>query len=345
MHRTATPQKISRRQLLQHMITLSVLSALPLTVLAQIVTRKPPRSPFGAHSTAEEVTEGIDLSGQTIAITGANSGLGYETMRVLALRGAHVIGIARTRAKAEKACASIRGNAQPEFLDLADWGSVAECAGRIRAMNIPLDGLITNAGVMALPELELVNGVERQFAINHLGHFILINQLLDTVLSAPQGRFTILSSLAHRRAKNGIEFDNLDGSKHYEPWTAYGVSKLANALCARELARRLSPTSATANSVHPGVINTGLVKHLPSWQQWAAKYLGWMFMKDIHEGAATTCYVATSPQLVGVRGFYFADCNVSEGETPYVYDDAMAARLWQVSQELTRDYLPMTHDA
>ena len=336
---------LSRRQLLQYMTTLGILSALPTSLLAEILSRKPPPSPFDDNSTAEEVTAGIDLTGKTFAITGANSGLGYETMRVLTLRGAHVIGIARTQEKAEKACSTIEGETTPLFLDLAQWDSVVACADDIRALQIPLDGLITNAGVMALPERELVNGVEKQFAINHLGHFILINQLQDTVLAAPQGRFVILSSLAHRRAEKGIEFDNLDGSKHYDPWTAYGVSKLANALCARELARRIEDTNATANSVHPGVIMTNLGKHLPTWQQWAGKYLGWMFMKTIEEGAATTCYVATSPDLVGVRGFYFADCNVNEGETPYVYDDAMAAQLWQVSEDLTRDYLPVKETA
>lgn len=331
---------LSRRQLLQRMTTLGILSALPTSLLAEILTGKPPSSPFGANSTAEEVTAGIDLSGKTFAITGANSGLGYETMRVLAMRGAHVIGIARTQEKAEKACSTIEGETTPLFLDLAQWDSVVACAGDIRALHIPLDGLITNAGVMALPELELVNGIEKQFAINHLGHFILINQLQETVLAAPQGRFVILSSLAHRRAKNGIDFDNLDGSKSYDPWTAYGISKLSNALCARELARRIEHSDATANSVHPGVIMTNLAKNLPAWQQWAGKYFGWMFMKTIPEGAATTCYAATSPDLVGVRGFYFADCNVNEGETPYLHDDAMAARLWQVSETLTREYLP-----
>ena len=331
--------KYSRRQILQYMATLGVISALPASALAQIISKTPPDNPFGANSTAEEVTEGLDLSGLTIAITGANSGLGYETMRVLALRGAHIIGIARTQEKAEKSCATIEGQTTPMFLDLADWQSVVRCAEGIRAMQIPLDGLITNAGIMALPELELVNGVEKQFAINHLGHFILINQLREPILAAPQGRFTLLSSLAHRRADKGIEFDNLDGSKHYSPWNAYGVSKLANALCARELARQISHTDATANSVHPGVIKTNLVKHLPTWQQWAAKYFGWAFMKTIPEGAATTCFVATSPDLVGVRGYYFADCHIDEGKTPYLYDDAMATRLWQVSEELTHDYL------
>jgi NAD(P)-dependent dehydrogenase (short-subunit alcohol dehydrogenase family) len=166
--------------------------------------------------------------------------------------------------------------------------------------------------------------------------------LREPVLAAPQGRFTLLSSLAHRRADKGIEFDNLDGSKHYDPFTAYGVSKLANALCARELAAQISHTEATSNSVHPGVIRTNLVKNLPAWQQWGAQYLGWLFLKTIEEGAATTCYVATSPQLVDVRGFYFADCNIDKGETPYMNDDAMAAQLWRVSEELTRDYLPST---
>jgi NAD(P)-dependent dehydrogenase (short-subunit alcohol dehydrogenase family) len=329
-----------RRQILQYMATCGVLSALPASVWAQIITRQPPRSPFNSSSTAEQVTEGIDLTGLTIAITGVSSGLGYETMRVLALRGAHVIGIARTQQKAEEACAGITGHTTPMFLDLADWASIVRCADNIRALNIPLDGLITNAGIMALPELELVNGVEAQFAVNHLGHFILINQLRAQVLAAPQGRFTLLSSAAHRRAKKGIEFDNLDGSKHYDPWEAYGVSKLANALCARELAAQISHTEATANSVHPGVINTGLSKNLPAWQQWGARYFGWLFFKTLAEGAATQCYVATNPGLVDVRGFYFSDCNVDEGYTSYMHDDAMAAKLWQVSEEITRDYLP-----
>ncbi len=332
--------QFSRRQVLQYMATVGVLSALPSAVLAQIITRQPPHSRFNSSSTAEEVTEGLDLSGLTIAITGANSGLGYETMRVLALRGAHVIGIARTQDKAAEACTSVKGQTTPMFLDLADWESVVRCAESIRATNTPLDGLITNAGIMALPELQLVNGVEAQFAINHLGHFILINQLRDSVLAAPQGRFTLLSSRAHRRADKGIEFDNLDGSQGYDPWRAYGVSKLANALCARELAAQISHTDATANSVHPGIIPTNLVKNLPAWERWGAKYLGWAFLKTIPQGAATTCYVATNPALVDVRGFYFVDCNVDEGGTPYMQDDAMAKKLWQVSEDLTRDYLP-----
>ncbi len=331
-----------RRTFIQRAGLLSVMACLPASVLAQIISKTAPISPFDADSTAEQVTAGLDLAGKTYAITGANSGLGYETMRVLALRGAHVIGIARTMEKAEEACASVAGQTTPAFLDLADFESVVNCAGMIRAMDIPLDGLVCNAGIMALPERELVYGIEKQFVVNHLGHFILINQLMATVMAAPQGRFVILSSRAHRRApEEGIRFDDLAFEKNeYQSWTAYGHSKLANALCSLELARRLSGTSTTSNSVHPGVINTNLDRHMPWYMHAAETLFGWAFMKSIEEGAATQTYVATNPGLVGVNGYYFADCNPNPGDTPQMQDEAMARRLWQVSEELTRDYLP-----
>ena len=139
----------TRRDFVQGLAVMGILSSLPASILAQIATKKPPRSPFGSSSTAEEVTDGLNLDGLTFAITGCNSGLGLETMRVLALRGAHVFGIARTQEKAEKACASVQGNTTPEFLDLAEWESVVRCSERIRAMKTPLDGLIANAGIMA----------------------------------------------------------------------------------------------------------------------------------------------------------------------------------------------------
>jgi NAD(P)-dependent dehydrogenase (short-subunit alcohol dehydrogenase family) len=185
---------LDRRGFLQQAGLLAVLACVPRSVLAQIVSKTPPFSMFDADSTAEQVTQGLDLAGKTYAITGANSGLGFETMRVLALRGAHVIGIARSMDKAEEACSSVAGQTTPAFLDLGDFESVVNCASMIRALGAPLDGLICNAGIMALPERELSNGVEQQFAVNHLGHFILINQLLPTVMAAPQGRFVILSS-------------------------------------------------------------------------------------------------------------------------------------------------------
>ena len=333
---------IDRRTFVQQLGTLSVLACLPPSVLAQIISKTAPISPFDADSTAEQVTEGLDLAGKTYAITGANSGLGFETMRVLAMRGAHVIGIARSMEKAEKACSSVQGHTTPAFLDLADFESVVNCASMIRAMNTPLDGLVCNAGIMALQERELVNGMEKQFVVNHLGHFILINQLMASVMAAPQGRFVILSSAAHNRApEEGIQFDDLDFSESgYDDWTAYGHSKLANALCSLELAQRLSGTSTTSNSVHPGVINTNLGRHMPWYMRWGGKLFGWTFMKSVEEGAATQTYVATSPGLAGVNGYYFADCNPNPGETVHMQDALMAARLWELSQELTRDYLP-----
>jgi NAD(P)-dependent dehydrogenase (short-subunit alcohol dehydrogenase family) len=332
---------MNRRTFVQQAGLLSVLACLPGSVLAQIISKTPPISPFGADSTAEQVTAGLDLTGKTYAITGANSGLGYETMRVLAMRGAHVIGIARTMEKAQQACASVEGETTPAFLDLANFESVVDCAGAIRAMGIPLDGLVCNAGIMALPERELVHGVEKQFAVNHLGHFILINQLMPTVEAAPQGRFVILSSRAHRAApEEGIQFDDLAFARDYSAWTAYGHSKLANALCSLELARRLSGTSTTSNSVHPGVIDTNLGRYMPWYLHAAQTLFGWAFMKSVEEGAATQTYVATSPGLVGVNGYYFADCNPNPGDRPEMQDEAMARRLWQVSEELTRDYLP-----
>ncbi len=334
--------ELKRRTFVQRAAVLSVLACLPPAVVARIISQTPPTSPFNADSTAEEVTAGLDLAGRTYAITGANSGLGLETMRVLAMRGAHVIGIARTIEKAEQACASVEGQTTPAFLDLADFESVVNCASMIRAMNIPLDGLVCNAGIMALPERELVAGMEKQFVVNHLGHFILINQLMETVMAAPQGRFVILSSRAHRRAPDdGIQFEDLAfQNQEYSSWGAYGHSKLANALCSLELARRLSGTSTTSNSVHPGVINTNLGRHMPWYMRWGGKLLGWAFMKSIEEGAATQTYVATSPGLVGVNGYYFVDCNPDPGDTPHMQDEAMARRLWQLSEELTRDYLP-----
>jgi NAD(P)-dependent dehydrogenase (short-subunit alcohol dehydrogenase family) len=332
---------IDRRTFVQQLGTLSVLACLPPSVLAEIISKTPPTSPFDADSTAEQVTEGLDLAGKTYAITGANSGLGFETMRVLTMRGAHVIGIARSMEKAEKACSSVQGHTTPAYLDLTDFESVVNCASMIRAMNTPLDGLVCNAGIMALQERELVNGVEKQFVVNHLGHFILINQLMESVMAAPQGRFVILSSVAHKRApEGGIQFDDLDFTKSgYDNWAAYGHSKLANALCSLELARRLSGTSTTSNSVHPGVINTNLGRHMSWYMRWGSKLLGWAFMKSIEEGAATQTYVATSPGLAGVNGYYFADCNPDPGETVHMQDELMAARLWELSEELTRDYL------
>jgi len=321
---------IDRRTLLQTAVLSTLAASLPR---AWAGSPDLPVGPFGAESTAEEVTRGLDLSGMTIVVTGCNSGLGYETMRVLAMRGAHVIGTARTNEKGERACGSIDGNATPVVLELSDFDSVRACAQTIEEMDTPIDVLMCNAAIMALPELELVRGIERQFVVNHLGHFILVNSLLGTVIKADQGRIVMVSSGAHRFApKEGIDFDNLDGSQSYEGWAAYGRSKLANGLFAAELARRLEGTSVTANSLHPGVIKTNLGRHLErdDDDDDTGRY-----NKSIEQGAATQCYVATSPIITDVSGQYFVDCNPAD-PNPLMYDKALAARLWTVSEELTQ---------
>jgi NAD(P)-dependent dehydrogenase (short-subunit alcohol dehydrogenase family) len=332
----------NRRQFLLRLAILGSAAALPAQLLASIISAKPQRSAFDEDTTAAMVLEGIDLSGKTYAITGANSGLGYETMRVLTEHGARVIAIARSEQKADQAVASISGDAVPAVLDLGKFDTIVECAQSIRQLDTPLDGVICNAGIMALPERELLYGMEKQFVVNHLGHFILINQLQDLVMAAPEGRFVILSSLAHRRApETGIQFDDLALEKsEYDAWGAYGHSKLANALCSLELAQRLNGTTATSNSVHPGVINTNLGRHLPWYMRVGGALFGWTFMKSVEQGAATQTYVAAHPQVKGVNGYYFADCNVDPGETPLMQDAAMASHLWAVSQRLTRDWLP-----
>ena len=297
----------------------------------------PAASGFGFESTAEEVTAGMELSGLTALVTGCNSGLGYETMRVLTMRGAHVIGAARTMEKAETACGSVAGDTTPLVVELTDLDGIVATAEQVRTMDIPLDMLILNAGIMALPELEIVNGVEKQFAVNHLGHFLLTEHLIAQVRNARAGRVVVLSSWAHRWAKPyGIDFDNLDGNKSYDPFAAYGQSKTANGLFSRELARRLADSNATSNSLHPGVIDTNLGRHLPPRDESDAAARK-SRLKTIPQGAATTCYVATNPGLERVTGFYFVDCNMAV-PADFMQDDMKARHLWQVSEELTAAY-------
>jgi len=307
----------------------------------QVVVRPEgvPLSPFDASSTALQVTEGLDLTGKTALITGCNSGLGFETMRVLSLRGANIIGAARTLEKAETALASIDGPGTPVVCELGDLESVAACGETVRQLGQPIDMLILNAGIMALPELEQINGLEKQFFVNHIGHFTLTSHLLPLVQAAPQGRVVVVSSSGHQFApEGGIDFSNLSGEQDYAPWTAYGVSKLANGLFTLELMKRLADTPATANSIHPGIINTNLGRHFPWWQQVGAKLFGWAFMKSIEEGAATQTYVATAPALADTSGYYFADCNPLLPD-PRMLDEQQAAELWAVSEEIAAGYL------
>ncbi len=305
-----------------------------MSLLALIKSNGP--SGFGYGSTAEEVTRGLDLAGKTVLVTGCNSGLGLETLRVLALRGAHVIGTARTVEKAQAACRSVGGTSTALACELAEPASVRSCVASIKGLAVPLDAIIANAGIMALPKLELVAGFEKQFFTNHIGHFLLVTGLLDRLTS--NGRVVMLSSSLHQSAPpEGIAFDNLDGAKGYKPWTAYGQSKFANLLLAKELARRFAGTARTANAVHPGVIfDTNLKQHagIPGFISPIVVGLGnLLVLKSIPQGAATQCYAAVSPAMAAVSGKFLADCNVAKSRADG--DDAvLAKRLWDVSERI-----------
>jgi len=330
--------EITRRRLIQYSSTLAFAVLLLLAGCTQ--APDPNAGPFGKESTGEEVTEGIDLSGKTVVITGANSGLGYETMRVLAMRGAHVIGVARNMEKAKNACASVKGKTTPVACELTDFNSIVACTETIKGLNTPIDILICNAGIMELPELEQVYGMEKQFVVNYLGHFILTNRLLDQVKAAEQGRIVMLTSGRYKAAPpEGIQFDNLSGEKGYDPLTAYGQSKLAIALFSQELSRRLKGTAVTSNAVHPGIIMTNLGRHLPGWKIKLSNLIGWTFMRSVEQGVATTCYVATNPELAKVSGQMFFNCSILTPEGTHMSDRALAAKLWDETVKITKDYL------
>jgi len=313
-------------------------SKLPKTALRQGFVR----NKFDASSTAQEVTMDVDLSDKTILVTGANSGLGYETMRVLALRGAHVLAAARNSDKANKAALSISGNISPIVCELTDFESVVHCAQSVEKITNgkPLDALICNAGMMGSSDLQTVLGLEKQFVVNYLGHFLLAQRLLPLLKAAPQGRLVMVSSGLYTKApKSGIEFNNLDGSKSYDRFTAYGQSKLAMALFSAEFARRFSAENVTANALYPGVIHTNLFRELPWYARFAMTLGGWAFMKSVEQGAATHCYVAGDPALDKISGLLFADCNPVIPEGTHLSDRELSAKLWNVSIELTKQYL------
>ncbi|ACB97435.1 SDR family oxidoreductase [Beijerinckia indica] len=295
---------------------------------------------FGRRSTAEQVTEGVDLSGRTILLTGCNSGIGMETMRVLAARSARIVAVARNEEKARGALASA-GAADglaigAEFTDLA---SVARAADQVLASGVVLDTIITNAAIMALPKLETVNGIEKQFLVNHVAHHLLVTRLLPAIRRSSAGRIVVVASNSHNFAPRGkgIDFDNLDGGKSYGGFRFYGQAKLANILFANELSRRLANDGITANALHPGLIGaTGLHRHMRGPIDWAVS-IAMMFGKTVPQGAATTCLLAAHPALEGISGRYFADCRAAKSSA-FARDAGLARRLWGRTEEIIASF-------
>jgi len=306
--------------------------------LLAIVKGKGP-SGFGYGSTAEEVTEGLDLKGKTMLVTGCNSGLGEETVRVLALRGARVFATARSVEKAREALAKVKGETVPFACELSEPSSVKACVDAVKAelakSGKKLDAILCNAGVMALPALELSHGYEKQFFTNHVGHFVLVTGLEDVL--ADDARVVMTSSAAHASApKGGIDFDNLKGERGYKSWEAYGRSKIANLYFARALAKRFEGTKRTANAVHPGVIQTNLGRHLPSVARFFFTLANPIALKDAKEGAATQVYVAAHPAAATITGRYWKDANVTEPRKDGL-DMDIATKLWAKTEEIVRE--------
>jgi len=303
-------------------------------------------SGFSWSSTADQVTEGISAAGLTAVVTGASSGIGAETARTLALRGAHVVmavrGVPAAQAVRDRVLAEAPGARLDVMeLDLSSMASVRAFASQFVARGLPLNILINNAGVMATPFELSKDGIEIQFATNHVGHFLLTQLLLDTMKktsreSNVEGRIVNVSSEGHRFAyREGIRFDKINDESVYSSIGAYGQSKLSNILHANELARQFKEENVniTANSLHPGSIITNLLRYHSIIDAFS-RTLGKLVLKNAQQGAATTCYVALHPQVKGVSGKYFCDSNLYE-PSDKAKDMGLAKRLWDFSVELT----------
>jgi WW domain-containing oxidoreductase len=290
--------------------------------------------PFGARSTADQVLAGVDLTRKRILVTGCNSGIGLETMNALAANGAHVIGLARTRDGAQAACNSAGPSSTPIACDLTDLESVEAAADSILRLPGPLDAVVANAGIANLPRLQTRYGVELQFLVNHIAHFALINRLADS-LRTGTGRIVIVSSDASitQAPAEGVLFDNLDGQRFYDPFAFYGQAKLAAALYAKELSRRLAPRGVSVNSVHPGSTRgTGFDKYRNLTRRLSHR-VARLFMKSPAQGAATQTLLAASPRVGGITGEYWSDCQVARGN-PLLADAGLTGRLWEASERI-----------
>jgi NAD(P)-dependent dehydrogenase (short-subunit alcohol dehydrogenase family) len=291
-----------------------------------------------------------DQTGRTAVITGANTGLGYETAAALAARGAHVVLAVRNLEKGKEAARGIEqatpdAKVQLQELDLTSLDSIRAAADQLRADHASIDLLINNAGVMFTPKSTTMDGFELQFGTNHLGHFALTNLLLDRVLAAPGSRVVTVSSQGHRFVR-GIRFDDLQWERSYSRVGAYGQAKLANLLFTYELQRRLQGTNTIAAAAHPGGSRTELTRNLPPLVAAATRLLEPLF-QSADMGALPTLRAATDPGVLGGQ-YYGPDGFGEQRGYPKVVASSTAShdtdaqrRLWTVSEELTSVVSPV----
>lgn len=289
-------------------------------------------------------------SGKTALVTGANSGIGYQAALELARHGAHVLLACRNATKGRDALERLNlevpgAAAELVEVDMASLASIRSFATAFAGRGIPLDLLINNAGVMALPKREVtIDGFERQFGTNHLGHFALTGLLLPQLLAAPAPRVVTVASLAHRNGK--IDFDDLQSERAYKPFAAYSESKLANVLFAKELDRRarVAHSKLLSLAVHPGISMTNILVNGPGTKNLQAivlRILAPIIIQSDASGALPTLYAATSPdaksgQYIGPDGFQeLKGSPVVVQPRPQALDEAVGKRLWTVSEELT----------
>ncbi|GLV36495.1 uncharacterized protein CBL_08008 [Carabus blaptoides fortunei] len=284
----------------------------------------------------------LKIDNKVVIITGANTGIGMETAQDLARRGAKIYMACRDMTKCEKTRQEIVLDTRNKYVycrycDLSSLESIRQFAEQFNKEQTRLDILINNAGVMRTPYTKTKDGFEMQLGVNHLGHFLLTNLLLDKLKSSAPSRIINVSSIAHYRGN--INTTDLNSEKEYDKASAYSQSKLANILFTKELAERLKASGVTVNAVHPGLVDTEIIRHMSFFNSWFSKIFlkpfMWPFIKSPRQGAQTTIYAALDPGLDRITGKYFSDCH-DVPVAPQADDDKTAKWLWAVSEKWTR---------
>ncbi len=275
------------------------------------------------------------MKGKTVVVTGANQGIGFAAALALASKGAKVVLWCRNETKGREAVATITKKgfaAELIVADVSSQASIRAAAAEFKSRHERLDVLVNNAGVLVPSRRTTIDGIEETFAVNHLGYFLVTQCLREVLESSGNARVVSVSSRAHRGGR--MNWNDIQFTKGYSAFKVYAQSKLANILFTTELARRLSGTRVTANCLHPGVIASGF-GHTYGGMTAALWGLARPFLKSNEDGARTTIYLASSAEVEGVTGKYFADCKVTDS-TKASKDEADARRLWELSEAMTK---------